>query len=81
MAIKYITNIGDDAELPYGVEYAEPHSYIRDPLRHGAAVARQELASVQAHLQHVVEESEQRRQRKRRHEDGHEPVLKNWGGE
>lgn len=67
--------IGDDAELADRVEYAIPHADVRDALRHGPPVAREELARVQPHLQHVVDEREQRRQRERRHENGHEAVL------
>jgi hypothetical protein len=71
-------HVGDDAELSDRVEDAVPDTDVGDALRHRAAIAREELLSVKPHLQHVVDQREQRRQREGRHEDRHEPVLQHW---
>lgn len=53
-----LTNIGNDAELADGVEDAVPDADVVDALRHGPAIAREHLACIEPHLQHVVNECE-----------------------
>lgn len=56
----------------------EPDADVLDATRHRAPVVLEELLRVQAHLEDVVEQREQRRQREGHHEDGDEAELDDW---
>lgn len=53
----------------------EPDANVLDATRHRPPIVLEELLRVQAHLENVVEQRKQRRQRKSDHENGDEPEL------
>lgn len=67
--------IGHDCDSAETFENVEPDPDIFDSLRHGSTVMDQQLLGVQSQLEDVVQEGEQRGQRKRCDEDGDEAVL------
>ena len=71
----FLSYVGEHGDPAKPLHYGEPDADVFDPLRDGAAVMDEQLLGVEAQLEHVVEEREQRRQRKGGHEDRDEAVL------
>ena len=70
-----ITYITEHGEFSDRVKNLVPDAYVSNSLSNRASVKHEQLARVQSHLQHVVDDGEQGSQRERRHEDGHEAEL------
>ena len=76
LCLSYICENCDPAEPLHD---SEPDADVLDALRDGAAVVDEQLLGVEAQLEHVVEQREERRQREGRHEDRDEAVLDDCG--
>ena len=73
-----LTYIGENGDPAKPLHYRKPNSDVFDPLRDGAAVMDEQLLGVEAELEDIVEEGEERRERKCRDEDCYEAVLDDW---
>ena len=67
--------VADDGQLNDGLEDREPDADVVASLGHRSARRTDELVRVETDLEPVVEQSEQRSQRERRHEDRYEAEL------
>lgn len=70
-----LTDVADDGKLRESVENLEPDSDVLTSFCYRTSRLAGELVSVQSDLHPVVEQSKERRQRKRRHEYCYEPEL------
>ena len=67
--------IAYDGQLSQCVEDGEPDTDVLSAFGHGSSRFADELLCVESNFDPVVEEGEEGRERKRRHEDGYETKL------
>lgn len=72
------THITEDGYVGDELQDGEPDANALSSLHHRAAIFTHKLLSIQTNLHPVINESEERSERTRRHEDGDETKLDYW---